>query len=144
MKFLPLFILAFYLVGLSSCTNSANISSTDWSAIADTTSRVLIENYWNEDEKRFNYQNGGQSTDFHYWPQAHALDVMLDAYSRTGDNFYLTYIHDWFEGVPEKNGGDFLNRYIDDMEWNVIAMLRAYQLTGDEKFMDATEVVWED
>src|SRR5690606_8588766 len=50
----------------------------------------------------------------------------------------------WSEGVPEQNGGDFLNRYIDDMEWNVLAMLRAYQLTGDEKFMEATEEVWED
>jgi len=42
---------------------------TDWCAVADTTSRALIENYWNEDEKRFSYQNDGQSTGFHYWPQ---------------------------------------------------------------------------
>jgi len=129
---------------LNSCNNSVSEYRTDWSALADTTSRALVENYWNAEEKRFNYQNDGQSTEFHYWPQAHALDVLLDAYWRTGDRFYLTHIHDWFEGVPVQNGGDFLNRYIDDMEWNVLAMLRAYQLTGDEKFMEATEVVWED
>lgn len=129
---------------LNSCNNSVSEPQTDWDAVADTTSRALVKNYWNAGEKRFNYQNDGQSTEFHYWPQAHALDVLLDAYWRTGDRFYLTHIHDWFEGVPVQNGGDFLNRYIDDMEWNVLAMLRAYQLTGDEKFMEATEVVWED
>jgi len=137
------FIILLFTV-LNSCNNSVSEPKTDWNAIADTTSRALVENYWNAEEKRFNYQIDGQSTEFHYWPQAHALDVMLDAYARTGDRFYLTHINEWFEGVPVQNGGDFLNRYIDDMEWNVLAMLRAYQLTGDEKFMQATEVVWED
>ncbi|HDR53031.1 MAG TPA: glycosyl hydrolase family 76, partial [Mariniphaga anaerophila] len=144
MRYLTYFTIVFSFTLLGSCSNSVSYPQTDWSAIADTTSRALVENYWNTDEKRFNYQNDGQSTEFHYWPQAHALDVLLDAYSRTGDRFYLSHIHDWFEGVPVQNGNDFLNRYIDDMEWNVLAMLRAYQLTGDEKFMQATEVVWED
>ena len=135
MKNIVLTSIVAFFIALNSCNNSVLESKTDWNAVADTTSRALIENYWNADEKRFNYQNDGQSSEFHYWPQAHALDVMLDAYSRTGDRFYLTHIHEWFEGVPVQNGGDFLNRYIDDMEWNVLAMLRAFQLTGDEKFL---------
>lgn len=131
----------------SACISKQTVNIDDsynWGSIADSSSKALINNYWNPEEKYFNYGNNGSKTEFHYWPQAHALDVMLDAYARTGDSFYLPYIHQWFEGVPIKNGGDFLNRYIDDMEWNALAMLRAYQLTGDEKFMQAVDVVWDD
>jgi predicted alpha-1,6-mannanase (GH76 family) len=132
------------MVVISGCENAINPVRLNWDAIADSTSRALIENYWNEEEKYFNYGNNFSKTDFHYWPQAHALDVILDAYERSGDGFYLKYIHEWFEGVPVKNDGSFINRYIDDMEWNALAMLRAFQLTGDEKFMLAAEQVWED
>jgi predicted alpha-1,6-mannanase (GH76 family) len=144
MKKLAITSIILLLTVLNSCQNSVPEPQTDWSAIAGTTSHALIENYWNEDQNYFNYQNDGQSAEFHYWPQAHALDVLLDAYSRTGDDYFLMYIYDWFEGVPEKNGGSFLNRYYDDMEWNALAMLRAYRLTGDEKFLEAVEIVWND
>ncbi len=136
----------FIFIGITffSCNKTTEQVNVDWSARADSSSRAFVENYWNEDEKYFNYGNDGSKTDFHYWPQAHALDVLLDAYARSGDSFYLPYIHSWYEGVPVKNGGNFLNRYIDDMEWNGLAMLRAYQLTGDEKFLQSAEVVWDD
>jgi predicted alpha-1,6-mannanase (GH76 family) len=130
--------------GCSRLQTATVESSYNWELVADSSSRALIENYWNPEEKYFNYGNNGSKTDFHYWPQAHALDVMLDAYARTGDSYYLPFIHQWFEGVPVKNGGNFLNRYIDDMEWNALAMLRAYQLTGDEKFLEAVDVLWGD
>jgi predicted alpha-1,6-mannanase (GH76 family) len=144
MKKLTFALLSSFVVTLFSCTQNSEPAPLKWNAIADSSSRALVENYWNEEEKYFNYGNDGSKTEFHYWPQAHALDVLLDAYKRTEDDFYLTYIHDWFQGVPLKNGGSFFNRYIDDMEWNALAMLRAYQLTGDEKFMQAAELVWED
>jgi predicted alpha-1,6-mannanase (GH76 family) len=140
-----LFLLAVITSAGCSRLQTATVeSSYNWELVADSSSRALIENYWNPEEKYFNYGNNGSKNNFHYWPQAHALDVMLDAYARTGDSYYLPFIHQWFEGVPVKNGGNFLNRYIDDMEWNALAMLRAYQLTGDEKFIKAVDVVWED
>ncbi len=138
------FLAAMVSAGCSRMQTGNFDRSHDWELVADSSSMALIENYWNPEEKYFNYGNGGSKTDFHYWPQAHALDVVLDAYTRTGDGFYLPFIHQWFEGVPVKNGGNFLNRYIDDMEWNALAMLRAYQITGDEKFLQAVDVVWED
>jgi predicted alpha-1,6-mannanase (GH76 family) len=115
-----------------------------WGARADMSSKALIRNYWNAENSYFNYGERGSKTEFHYWPQAHALDVMLDAFNRTKDTSYLPYIHAWFGGVPIMNGNSFLNRYIDDMEWNALAMLRAYQATGDQKFLDAVNLVWDD
>jgi predicted alpha-1,6-mannanase (GH76 family) len=131
------------LIHSASCGKKAETENI-WGPRADLSSKALIRNYWNAEKSYFNYGDGGSKAEFHYWPQAHALDVMLDAFNRTRDSSYLPYIHAWYEGVPVMNGNTFLNRYIDDMEWNAIAMLRAYQATGDKKFLEAVSQVWDD
>lgn len=113
----------------------------DWAAAADSSATVLVNSFWNAGEKYFNYDSNGK-IDFHYWPQAHALDVLIDAYLRTGDNTYKNYLDQWFEGVKIKNGNTFDNYFYDDMEWIALAMLRAYDATKDDKFKDAAIQVW--
>ncbi|WP_319481814.1 glycoside hydrolase family 76 protein [uncultured Draconibacterium sp.] len=118
-------------------------TTINWAAAADSSSSSFIYSYWNPAEAYFQYNNL-DNTDFHYWPQAHALDVVIDAYDRTGDNLYLTTINDWYEGVKAKNGNSFFNVYYDDMEWNALAMLRAYNATNQERYKTAAISVWED
>ncbi|MCD7713079.1 MAG: glycosyl hydrolase family 76, partial [Firmicutes bacterium] len=113
-----------------------NTGGINWYAAADSSSTALIGSFWNAGEKYFNYDNNG-NTAFHYWPQAHALDVLVDAYLRTGDAKYKTCFDQWFEGVKIKNGNTFKNDYYDDMEWNALAILRAYQVTKDQKYKEA-------
>ncbi|MDR0541552.1 MAG: glycosyl hydrolase family 76, partial [Dysgonamonadaceae bacterium] len=132
---------------LASCGNrnnpvsrNENDTKIDWTAAADSSSKAFVLAFWNT-EGYFNYDNNGNAA-FHYWPQAHALDVITDAYNRTGDNFYKTYYDNWYNGVQMKNGNTFYNEYFDDMEWNALAMLRAWQATGDVKFKDAALRVW--
>lgn len=115
----------------------------DWSAAADSSSTSLVDNFWNGSGKYFNTTNNG-NTSFQYWPQAHALDVLVDAYSRTNQSAYLSTINSWYDGVKVKNGNSFLNVFYDDMEWNALAMLRAYNVTNDEKFKTAAQDVWND
>lgn len=117
--------------------------SVNWQNAADSGSMSLVDNFWNGTGKYFNNDNHG-NTGFQYWPQAHALDVLIDAYTRTNKSSYLSNINDWYTGVKIKNNNSFLNEYYDDMEWNALAMLRAYNATGDEKFKIATEEVWND
>ena len=114
----------------------------DWNAAANSTANVLINTFWNIGGKYFNDQSSG-STNFQYWPQAHALDVIIDAYQRTNDSKYKVYIDQWFEGVKIKNGNTFYNVFYDDMEWNALAILRAYKATGDVKYKDAALQIWE-
>lgn len=148
-KYFPLLFSLFYSLGCLACADDKLPSVTNqeyrinWNVAADSSSSALIHLFWNADEHYFNYNNLGLK-DFHYWPQAHALDVMVDAYLRTRDNLYKTTINDWYEGVKRKNGNTFFNIFYDDMEWNALAMLRAYQATGDEKFKTAALEVWED
>lgn len=148
-KYYPLLFFFFYSLWCQACSDVKTSSETNqayrinWNAVADTSSSALIRLFWNADEHYFNYNNLGLK-DFHYWPQAHALDVMVDAYLRTKDNLYKTTLNEWYEGVKRKNGNTFFNIFYDDMEWNALAMLRAYEAMGDEKFKTAALEVWND
>ncbi len=136
---------------LAACTKSlgqrvepvAKTYTFNWNSIADSSSNALITQFFNKEGRYYNASSEG-STKFNYWPQAHALDVLVDAYTRTKDSRYLAHMNDWFLGVPVKNGNTFLNTYYDDMLWNALAMLRAYDATQDKKWLDATQVLWED
>lgn len=139
---------------LSACSKTANIISdggsggstsspkVNWTAAADSSANGLINNYWNYQGYYFNTNNQG-NTKFQYWSQAHALDVLVAAYKRTNDNTYAQYIQKWYNGVKKQNGNTFIGNFYDDMEWNAIAMLRAYQTTNDKKFESAADTVWE-
>lgn len=114
----------------------------NWYAAADSSSMALINSFWNKSGKYFNYDSN-EKTDFHYWPQAHGLDVLIDAYLRTEDNTYKNYFDQWFEGVKIKNRNTFYNDFYDDMEWNALAILRAYKATNDVKYKEAALQIWE-
>jgi len=138
-------LLLLLLIG-SACKQSPgndSESGSKWDAIADSSTDALIDQYWNRDEHYFNSDNQGDTT-FQYWPQAHALNVLVKAYQRSGNLEYAEYIGQWYDGVQEQNGGNFFNIYNDDMEWNALAMLRAYQSTGESKFKLAVDTVWND
>ncbi len=145
-----LFIICLACVALlSSCEEDYNNIvvtddryAIDWNASADSSTTSLIANFWNTGSSYFNYNVSG--TDFHYWPQAHGLDVLLDAYARTNNADYKAYFDKWFTGVKAKNGGSFLNYFYDDMQWNALSLLRAYNATNDEKYKTASIAVWED
>lgn len=118
-------------------------TATNWKSVADSCTQATISSFWNTTEKRFNTSNV-QDPSFHYWPQAHGLDVLVDAYIRTKDEQVKELINQWYVGVPIKNGGSFFNHYYDDMEWNALAMLRAYEQLKDEKFKTTSIAVWAD
>ena len=113
-----------------------------WNAAADSSSMSLTNLFWNVSGRYFNTDNVANTT-FQYWPNAHALDILVDAYNRSKDNFYKTYIDQLHDGMKAKNGNSFWNEYYDDMEWNGLAMLRAYKATNDVKYKDAALQIWE-
>ncbi|RYY54662.1 MAG: glycosyl hydrolase family 76 [Chitinophagaceae bacterium] len=114
----------------------------DWAKAADSSTKSLVTNFFNASGNYFNERNN--NTNFHYWPQAHGLDVLVDAFLRTKSNDYKVLMDKWFAGVPVKNGNTFINEFYDDMEWNALAMLRAYEATKDEKYKTAVETLWTD
>jgi predicted alpha-1,6-mannanase (GH76 family) len=144
------FFLISGLALLQSCSkkeepinNTVEPYTINWNTAADSSSNTLIYSFWNAAGNYFNDNNNGLQT-FNYWPQAHALDVVTDAYLRTNNNKYRTTMDAWYDGVKVKNGNTFYNVFYDDMEWIALAMLRTYGATQDEKFKTASIDIWKD
>jgi len=114
----------------------------NWPLIADTAERSL-DLFWSAGNKY--YLSTNSSSDWgQYWPQAHSLDVLTDAYLRNPSTAIKTRMTDLLTGVRAKNSGSFINYYYDDMEWMALACLRAYEATNDNRFKGVTDTLWAD
>jgi predicted alpha-1,6-mannanase (GH76 family) len=122
-------------------TTSAPTLAISWDAAADSSSKALLRSFWDEKERYFWTDNHGNKT-FQYWPQAHALDVVIDAYERSRNDFYSAYFALWFDGVRKRNGNRWYNNYFDDMEWIALALLRAYNATAEAKYKETALELW--
>jgi predicted alpha-1,6-mannanase (GH76 family) len=114
----------------------------NWLAIADSSTTSLNQRFWNGAK----YYNNASPSDnqFNYWPQAHALDVLVDSYQRRNSALTLSFMNDWLVGVRIRNGNTFLNHFYDDMQWIALAMLRAYGVTNDARWLNESITLWND
>lgn len=103
---------------------------------AEEATDALIDFFWKPSRGYFS-----ANEKFEYWPNAHALDVLTDAYKRSGNSKYKDLMQPWYDGVKRKNIG-WKNRYYDDMEWCALALQRAFQVTGNQKFDTTGEKIW--
>jgi predicted alpha-1,6-mannanase (GH76 family) len=115
----------------------------DWEKNADSTYVSLLGNFYNQTGKYYNENSAGKQ-DFHYWRNAHALDVLLDAFIRTNDPQVKTRMDELLEGMRVKNGNTYINHFYDDMEWLALACIRAYEATSDAKYKTTAELLWTD
>lgn len=115
-----------------------------WVAAADSSTSEFVGRYWNTTHHCFNNTFDGQVAWNDYWPEAHGLDVLVDAYLRTGDAEYKQAIYDFYEGVRAKNwyGDTWENEYYDDMGWHGLAHMRALEATGDTRYEESSRDLW--
>lgn len=129
---------------------------SEWNGHADASTNFLLSKYWRESTNCFVKSHSG-STYAGYWPQAHAMDVVIDAYVRnkelyqkTKDQTYYNkmteygqYFERWYTGIYVKNGNRYENHYFDDMEWIALTMIRLYEATEVTMYMDTAKSLWE-
>ena len=114
----------------------------DWSRIADTVQPSLFlfynssGNYFQTSLTNGNWVN--------YWPTAHALDVLVDAYLRNPSPALKSQMDNLLVGMRARNGNTWLNFYYDDMQWMALASLRAFQATNDTRYRDIVDILWAD
>jgi predicted alpha-1,6-mannanase (GH76 family) len=115
-----------------------------WEAAADSSSSDFVSRYFNTEYHVFNNTFDGQIAWNDYWPEAHGLDVLVDAYLRTGNDRYKQAIYDFYEGVREKNwySDNWENEYYDDMGWHGLAHMRALEATGDTRYEESSRNLW--
>lgn len=116
--------------------------TTTWAYLADKSTSDFIEGFWNPSAQHFNNSVSGTVNRYDYWPEAHAIDVIIDAYLRNGDHKYKEIIYDFHEGVKSKNGNTFRNSFYDDMAWHGLAHLRAYEATNDTRYEASARQLW--
>ena len=131
----------------NSMVTPAEKTPAYWKKTADGMSKALIEHFWGanfkgyENRYYFNYGSDlSNMTTNHYWPQAHAMDVMVDAYTRTGSKQYLDIFPLWWKGAPKFNFSGrpedpWWNVFVDDMEWIALAHIRMFETTKDTKYL---------
>ncbi len=119
-------------------------TTVNWDSIATQATNTLINYFWNS-TGYFNNESGVANGDgWNYWPQAHAMDVIIDAYKRTGNTKYSDLFDKWYTGVKHQSGGNYTNNYYDDEEWITLTMLRLYEVTNESKYLDTALLLWED
>ncbi|MEK3888317.1 glycoside hydrolase family 76 protein [Bacillus sp. FSL K6-3431] len=122
-----------------------NSNSTEWGAKAEQAQASLYDNYWNEETNMFNnaYKCVNCNGQFHYWWQAHAIDTLIDAYERTGEDVHINRATALYDSIIQKNNG-ITNNFYDDMLWMGMALLRLYEHTNDQEHANAVFTLWED
>ncbi|MDR1808938.1 MAG: discoidin domain-containing protein, partial [Prevotella sp.] len=127
--------------------DSLNMPPIDWAQCADLTYQTLISEWWrangNNQGKYFIQTNGETPhTGYNYWWNAHALDIFVDGFQRTGKITYKARIEELNTAVLAKGGGSYWNTFYDDMEWMGLACLRAYQIAGLPQYRTLAEQLW--
>ena len=85
------------------------------------------------------------------------LDAMVDLYKYTADKKYLDFCHYILEAWEQENGPKVISSILAtgkvkkvgngkayEMLSNYVGLIKLYQITGDEKFLHATEMAWQD
>ena len=128
---------------------------------ADTLTECLI--------KRFFYTRRGyffavpvdrsdrvSQTQYIYWQQAHAMDVLVYSYERIKDSnpslaqtykgyfdlWYTNHANNWYRADNDPTG--FVNEYTDDMCWICLTLIHLTEATGDEKFLQTAKTLFDD
>jgi predicted alpha-1,6-mannanase (GH76 family) len=129
-----------FILGFNT-SNAFSQPEPDWAIITDSVHRATFQTFLSEDGQYMAKDNGGDQS-FHYWWNTHVLDVLVDAHLRGEDQeaSMLTVLR----GIKSNNNDQLPNDYYDDMEWLALSSLRAYHATGNEEFLAATDLLWED
>lgn len=110
-----------------------------------------FNNYFYDPVKKLYYSTTKKDALGAIWTQAIYWDLAMDVYDRTKDASQLNLVNDIYQGGFNQYDGYNWNNsatwfIYDDMMWWVIALARAYQLTGNpdylQKAKDGFAHVW--
>jgi predicted alpha-1,6-mannanase (GH76 family) len=108
---------------------------------ADRALAVNLLDFWNGSQQ---YLNAVAPTDGKltgYWTYAQVFDALLDGVERTGSLHYRGLVRTFYDGRAARG---WLVDYYDDEAWMTMALLRAYDLTADSRYLDTAETIYKD
>lgn len=78
-----------------------------------------------------------------WWQSATALESIIDYMRLSGDSTYRDAIEAAFTNAQQSARG-FINFYYDDEGWWAITWIKAFDLTGDERYLRMAESIFDD
>lgn len=103
---------------------------------ADQAVEAFNRTYWNPAGKYF-YKYDNKTGVLDFWLSAHAWETIMDVYVRTGKPEFRQQIADVYDGFLKLHGSDWTkNSFNDDIAWWIIAAARAYDVTGDIRYLN--------
>ncbi len=88
----------------------------------------------------YNSSNGLWNTTG-WWNSANALGAVIDYSQRTGNTAYLGVISNTYD---RNSAGNFLNDYYDDEGWWAMSWIKAYDLTGNVRYLNMAKTIFND
>jgi predicted alpha-1,6-mannanase (GH76 family) len=112
-----------------------------YQARADQALQSFLLKFWNGGQQylRNKFPDDGSLTG--YWTYAHGWEALLDGVERTGGQQYAGLIESFYLGQFQRG---WLDGYYDDECWMTMAAVRAYDLTGTQKYLDAAVYLYTD
>ena len=136
--------------------NTPEPVQSDWAALADSCTYVLVSNFLDKSTGTFwsTPNDVARSSQYIYWQQAHALDVLLyaaqrnpalkDDYLACSDKWYVNYANNYNrDHRGEGSYGGFFNVWTDDMAWICLTLIRITEVSGDKKYLETSKEVFD-
>jgi predicted alpha-1,6-mannanase (GH76 family) len=76
-----------------------------------------------------------------WWQSANALETTIDYMQATGSRAYLSNLDRTYRAYHQ--GDRFLDSYYDDDGWWALAWIKAYDLTGDQRYLGQARAIFE-
>ena len=117
------------------------VDTLDFDKIAWDGFSAFMDQYYTYDSKSHFHRFA-----MDFWTEAEMIEIVVDAYHRTGEDRYRKIMDHLYEGFlvdwkhKEENGWWAKNAYNDDIMWIVIACARMYLETGDRKYLNTAKI----
>lgn len=108
---------------------------------ADSALQSFLLKFWSGSNQylKGQYPDNGSLTG--YWTYAQGWDAVLDGVERTGGQQYYGLVETLYVG---QNNRGWTSAYYDDECWMALALIRAYDLIGDSKYLTEAENLYSD
>jgi predicted alpha-1,6-mannanase (GH76 family) len=77
-----------------------------------------------------------------WWNGANALTAVMDYSDRAGDQTHAWTVERTFRAARRRNA-NFVNKFFDDNGWWALAWIKAYDLTADDRYLEAARVIFD-
>ena len=125
----------------------------DYEGKADSLEYCFVENFLNKSKGIFwsTPKDVEKSSKYIYWQQAHAMDVIINAYERLVEegrdqeaSVYKTYMTRWFNNYAGNyNGNTWTNPYTDDMAWIGLTIIRMGEVFNADRYYKMAKSVYQ-